>query len=560
MLRSARLFFLLMAMGPTAVHGAAPVGLQGVSQISLPEGVVELEVWAHPDGDRLVALTAEAIYAVSPVENTSTLWMELGGNDLGSVGEHVYICGPTGLTKLHKTSRTRVWEGGCEGLELGASLWLQSGGELIALGWTGYQELRRLPLEEGYSWGLTGGDPVQWRGEPSEIRVHSEIGLTTINPEKPIKTVISGSSTLKWLLSDGGALVDSKDGILSLEPAADQLLLLEDREIPYVAVYEESRAIGLLSSGGATLALLPTMTKPDRVVAGDFDHDGCLDFVVSGSKAAWVQGRCEPQAAAALSSDSKSIETLILGDDWSTHELEPGEKVELRLEVSEGELLSASGLPAGVGFADGILRGSVDVTGTYMVTVMVSDLDGGISARGFSLRVGGSELVEAVAVVPEKRGKKNKAPGQECFLGVGAMIGMASARTDWLNLTGEPRVFGSPTVSFLCGRETDKKLSFVYGADSTPTALISEGQLKLAMGTVGMQLGSAKLGAGLYVSLGLVSVATGARVVWLPAETKRGARHGVELRVGWLAATPDAGEISVAYSWQLGKRSRKDKR
>jgi hypothetical protein len=548
-----------MMLGAPTAFGATPVGLQGVSQLTLPDDVVALEVWSHPDGDRLVALTADSIYAVDAVSNTSTHWLDVGGVALRTAGEQVYVCGPSGLRKLHNTSASPVWEGVCERVELGASIWLQTAGELIALGWSDYQELSRQPLEEEMSWGLVGGHPAQWRGDPASIQLQSAIGQTTISPTEPLKTVISGAASLKWLAADGASLIDSVEGALSLEPAVDHLLLLENQQLPYAAVYVESRAIGLLDADGKSQVLLPTMSRPDRVVAGDFNHDGCLDFVVSGKAASWVQGRCESEAAVSAKRLEEAIETLDLGQDWFTHDLPLGGEVRLRLAVSEGEILSVTGLPPSIVFREGNLEGKAQDIGVYTITAMVADPNGGFSARGFNLRIGGAEAVAAALPRPSAV-EKPKKKGPDCLMGVGVMLGMASARTDWLNLTGEPKGFGSPTVSLMCGRTTEKKLRFIYGADSTPTALISDGQLKLAMGTVGVHLGSPTLGAGLYASLGLVSASTGLRVLWLPATTKRGRPHGLDLRLGWLAATPDAGEVSAAYTWQLGKRPKKEER
>jgi hypothetical protein len=490
------------------------------------------------------------------VANTVTQWLEVGGNSIESVGEHVYVCGPEGLTKLHKTTATRVWEGACDGLALGATIWLQSGDELIGLGWTGYQETHRIPLPPGYEWSLAGDRLVQWRSEPAELRVQGPAGVVTISPDHSVSSLVDGVGDLQWLGDEGTLLGDANLGVVTLDPPADRLIALDWEGVSYAAVYSESRAIGLLDRQGKGSVLLPTMVRPEQVVAGDFDRDGCIDFVVVGDEAAWVQTRCEAVAVAPAPSPISA--GLILTDEWITRDLAQGESVELRIEAAAGGILSLDGLPAGLEFVSGLLTGTPENPGIYTVTAVISEEGGGVRAAGFSLRVVGDSPLEAATYATAAAPKQpNKT---DCVMGLGIMMGWASARTDWFNLTGAPTVFGSPTVSLLCGRASEKKLTFVYGADSSPTALISAGQLKLLMGTAGVHIGTPRVGAGLFASLGLLSVATGVRLIWMPKETKREMPYGLELRAAWLAATPDAGEFSVSYSWQLGKRSPKIKR
>ena len=556
--RFANLVCAISVLGTQVASGAVPVGLNGVSRVEFPDAVVDIERWAHPSGDRLVALTADGVYAVDPVSNTVTRWLEVGGNSLASAGEHVYVCGNNGLTKLHNSTATVVWEGSCDELALGATIWVQSGTELIGLGWTDYQQTERIAVEPGFGWSLAGDRIVQWRSDPGELRVHGPAGAMTFTPDHSVKSLVQGFGGLRWLGGDGRILADPALGTVPLEPPADRLIALDDDGQSYAAVYLESRAIGLLDSQGSGTVLLPTMVSPERVVPGDFDHDGCLDFMVVAGEASWIQTRCQAAPTGTTEVPSPEAVGLLLADEWFTHDLTLGEPVELQVEASAGTTHSLDGLPPGLAFEDGMVVGVPESQGMYAVTAMISGHEGGGAAAGFTLRVVGDGLVEADTYIVPAPSQKRTRP--DCVMGIGAMMGLASARTDWFNLTGEPYWFGSPTVSALCGRPTEKKLRFVYGADSSPTAMISDGQLKLIMGTAGLHLGTPRVGAGVFASLGLVSVATGVRVVWMPVESKRNMPHGVEFRAAWLPATPDAGEFGISYSWQVWKRTPKEKR
>lgn len=102
-----------------------------------------------------------------------------------------------------------------------------------------------------------------------------------------------------------------------------------------------------------------------------------------------------------------------------------------------------------------------------------------------------------------------------------------------------------------------------FGADSAPLFIFQQLDnqfIHLAMGTVGVTLGSDRLRIGPFVSAGLIGAAVGVRAVVTPFESRIGKLSGLEARLTYFA--PYTAHASLAYvnAFPLGRRATDDRR
>jgi len=101
-----------------------------------------------------------------------------------------------------------------------------------------------------------------------------------------------------------------------------------------------------------------------------------------------------------------------------------------------------------------------------------------------------------------------------------------------------------------------KRIRSYFGADSAPLfAWVGDtGGIHLAMATGGFSIGSDRLRAGPFASIGLLGAGAGLRAVFTPFESRAGKLTGFEGRLTWFA--PQAGHASLYYvsAFPLGRR------
>ena len=192
---------------PKVSQAAPPLSLKGVVGLPTPDAFVALEVWRHPSGDRLVALTDEAVYAIDPAEQTffeMARWGRAGARLRGGAGFIVVA-----KTVFHDSMRlVQNWCGkDCRAIVLAASIWVQSGDLLVRLGWTAFQEQERVRLEVGEQWAIVADQLVRWRRDPPQIRTRTEHGDLRATLSQPPRKLVSNSVDARWLLDDGRTII-----------------------------------------------------------------------------------------------------------------------------------------------------------------------------------------------------------------------------------------------------------------------------------------------------------------------------------------------------------------
>ena len=547
---------------PKVSQAAPPLSLKGVVGLPTPDAFVALEVWRHPSGDRLVALTDEAVYAIDPAEQTFSKWLDGGGRALASEGEQVYRCSENGVSRLDVAGAELVWKGDCRAIVLAASIWVQSGDSLVRLGWTAFQEQERVRLEVGEQWAIVADQLVRWRRDPPQIRTRTEHGDLRATLSQPPRKLVSNSVDARWLLDDGRTIIGASLQSRTLASEVDALVRLPDYPDWSLGVLLDNRALRLIDEQGDGDVLLPTLARPEEVALADLDKDGCVDLVVWGDEAAWVKLRCMvPQSAGpTVPSQSKNVasangsdDSVLISSEWVAKTYEVAKPMRLELRANGTIAIDPAVIPPGVRFTDGRLEGTPTTAGLYPITATVKAADGAISAGGLSL-----EIVGADGVLPAPPPPVVREPRTQCLLSTGVLVGTGSAQVDWTNLTGQRTVFGSPTFSLLCSDRRGPKFRLLYGGETAPTAVISDDEVKALLVTGVVHYGATDEGIGLYASGGALSLSAGLRVVkQIGSPSQQGRMRGIELRVGWLPATVGAVEFSAAYTWKMGRRYRK---
>lgn len=102
------------------------------------------------------------------------------------------------------------------------------------------------------------------------------------------------------------------------------------------------------------------------------------------------------------------------------------------------------------------------------------------------------------------------------------------------------------------------RFRYYIGADSAPLYnwVGDAAGIHLAMATAGFTIGSDRLRAGPFASLGLLGAGAGLRAVWTPFESRTGKLTGFEGRLTWFF--PNAGHAGLYYvsAFPMGRRGR----
>jgi hypothetical protein len=290
------------------------------------------------------------------------------------------------------------------------------------------------------------------------------------------------------------------------------------------------------------------------VVSIDVDGDDCNDLVGIGADLALVRGTCTVEP----------LPVLPLGEVWSTLSLEVRDTVTVQLAdpLDPGASFTKTAGPSNATLTpDGVLNFTAGPSqeGVWRMAIRVQS---GEDDRftGVVLRVTNPNKV----VVPAP--KVNIAPFErspptgpfavrQCFVSVGIEAGLsANRRTEW-SAVGLPDTVpsGSPAVAVSCSGG-GKKVRWFFGVDSAPAFfyLGSTGRMAHLLGTtLGVELHTPTVRVGPLVNGGLLLFGVGARAQILPFQTKRGARHGVEVRA--MVYPPNvAASVMLGYALEFG--------
>jgi len=143
-----------------------------------------------------------------------------------------------------------------------------------------------------------------------------------------------------------------------------------------------------------------------------------------------------------------------------------------------------------------------------------------------------------------------------CAVSVGFAAGLSDARDSWEQPDSDLYASASPAASLLCGGG-EFGVGWFAGLDTAPTyAYLSAGDwpLRHRVGVLGgVEGGRPWLRLGLFGAMGLDLVGLGGRLVWMPGQTKGGARHGVIVHgMRYLDSAP-AGVLMVTYGLEIGR-------
>ena len=71
--------------------------------------------------------------------------------------------------------------------------------------------------------------------------------------------------------------------------------------------------------------------------------------------------------------------------------------------------------------------------------------------------------------------------------------------------------------------------------------------------TIGVGYGTNGFKVGAYGTVGLIILGLGVRAMIMPFKTRKGLRHGFDIRATWFPAESFAGQAMAMYAIQLGR-------
>lgn len=373
-----------------------------------------------------------------------------------------------------------------------------------------------------------------------ELRIR-ERGEVRVEPA-PEHAVHLAADEAGWMIAVGGETphILRADGSTLQLPAVPSHLRAASvhGEGGHLGAVGEQLIVGLR---GQPLVLQPAVSLQGAVMA-DLAEDGCADVVGRTSTGMVVlDGRCAEE----LPEIPPVPSALTVTSSWTSLALEVGDAVVMQLtreEEPSSTYYLRGGSPRMSLTPEGLFTFSPtnEDVGLWRTGIQVRTADSDLWT-GIVVRVVGDEATQPIRTLlpPVAPDRLRPPPGpwtiRQCLLTVGAHGGLSqNKRTEW-SAVGLPDVVasGSPAILASCSGGGDK-VRWVFGADTAPaffTLSTSGRAAHLIGGTLGLELGSETVRAGPIVNTGLLFFAVGGRLLVLPFETQREARHGFELRV-----------------------------
>lgn len=315
------------------------------------------------------------------------------------------------------------------------------------------------------------------------------------------------------------------------------------------------------------------------LAAGDASGDGCGDVLVltEGSVPALVIGDCSTPppaptvASAAPAPDRSSPDELALGASWSVVEAQVGLPLELRVSDAvdgDNRFRLVSGPEGMVLRSDGVLAFTPRASqiGLWRASIQVGERFTGVVVKVLDPNAG--RVVEAPPpktreVDPKYRNNVRRSASstrsffgfRECMVGAGAAGGASrNSRGTWSNV-GLPDVLpsGSPAILMSCTGGS-KSVRWIFGVDSAPAFFYiapSRRMNHVLAGTFGLEVHTPSFRIGPVVNAGLLIFGFGLRAQITPFTTKRGSRHGLEIRAITFPVTPSIQGI-LTYNVAFG--------
>ena len=400
----------------------------------------------------------------------------------------------------------------------------------------------------------------------NQIFERTALGPVTYPTGGAVGSLTMGPDGWTWTIADQPLLHNTSFKPLELSQVPTSLAsadLDSNGVLELVLGYDKQIAI----IDGEEETTYPAIHQPAHLSIADIDGDSCPDIAIAENGAgALLIGDCGaepiPTEPLQLVTEAKvpaiePSERILLGQEWMEVAVPRGESIAIRLVDAQGwtSRFDALGLPPGLAISNDILHGTIEEPGDYRVTVTLYDDDvPRVPASGFTIHIAeASEEGSGIKVSsPEKQRKYTFFSIRSCMAGVGGAAGLAADQGEWANMSNGYSLAGSPAFSVVCsgGGQTVRWLG---GVDTAPIFVFPYGgSAHVLMGILGMEVGNDTAAIGPYASAGLVMATVGLRGVWTPYTSKRGRRHGIDIRAAWIPAQGQAFQAMVLYTWSLG--------
>lgn len=471
-----------------------------------------------------------------------------GTNELiacGSTGVHVLRGGPTALDDVTLTTEA------CEQLAVGRAgsvpvLLLRAGGRIAELkpAVGGLEVVWAEDLDDITAIAMNGG-AIAALG--AQLHLRGSGGVQDL--EVPEGTVGVAADAGGWALAVAGEsprIVRSNGSEVPLPHAP--LGMMDDALDTAQFVVPLDGPAYALGSRPLVVRAAPPGFRP--LATGDLDGDGCEDLLLQGESTLFVRGACAASIGrpAVQSARVPLTGDLPLGDAWGVFEIPVGSTAELQLvdTVAGSTDFQLTSGPSGLTIGPtGQLRytpGRGDV-GLWRAAVVVGGRYTGLVVKvvGFQDTTVARSLPVRAEVDPAYRNNVRSGSGRKgffgirtCTIGVGGAGGASrNTRPTWTDV-GLPDVVGSGSPAVVMGcTGGSQSVRWLFGVDSAPTFsyLAPGGRMNhILAGTFGVEIHTPAFRIGPFIDAGLLVFGAGLRTQVMPFTTKRGSRHGLELR------------------------------
>lgn len=409
-------------------------------------------------------------------------------------------------------------------------------------------------------------------------------GTSSFATEGAVGGLAASPSSWVWSLPEEDVLVDVTRRRLQVAPGPGPLTRADvdgDGQDDLVVAHPDHPVVGFIAAGSREerVRAAPVGVRQLRRVAWDPDPCDELVLVTAAGRLQVLDEPCgeapEPVAAAPVATPPDP-RRLPLGEGVrKTVTVTVGQRLDLQLEDAAGDAnaFAASGGPASMIVSSTgtvLYRARAEDIGRWKVAVRLWEDDAWSRRSGFDLVVeGGGEVDQpasmrvsrttadvAAALEEEVGGIRRGLPVRGCLFGLGGAIGGSRSRS-WVLLGEGFLLSGSPALAVTCdgGTPEDSPLWWFAGLDMAPffVYLVNDTELRHGLSaTVGVGYGKDSLYVGAFGTAGATVLGLGPVVRWLPIQTPRGRRHGLETRATWMPARNLVFEYSLLYTMQLG--------
>ena len=441
--------------------------------------------------------------------------------------------------------------------------------------------------------------------DDQRVLENSEFGRSSFATGGRVGGLAAGERGWSWTLPEAGVVTDVTRRRVQVAPNPGSLAsgdLDGDGVLELLVEHSSIGFLGIIAADKDEERLVRVPGAPRNIQVVDIDGDRCgeLVYVQPGlSSVTVVPGVCPaPEATAPVgpatptgpvvtepASQLPEVVTaeLDVNSDWQRISVYVGQKLELILRDPQKAANSFAGRGGPRGLVvrpDGKVTytARADHIGRWRVSVRMWGGPSFVRRGGFELAVrptpaGGVSGAEPESSKPpvtapdpttfkeRPRPPASRSQGffsvRSCMVGVGVTAGATDTSRSWSYIGTNVKVSASPALSFSCEGGNDRKLWWFAGVDSAPFFfyLVDDATMRHgAAATMGVGYGDEKLRVGGFGTAGLVMAGLGARMVYMPFQTRSGLRHGLDVRATWFPADAMAAQGMILWSFRLGGR------